>query len=634
MCKPKLLIVAVISIAVGIIGFWQSRYDVATLVLLVKTYETGERRIYVQDGNTRKSREVAYVLGDSEGAASFYAMELPRVKLESIRIPPLAAAGRYQIDGIDLEGSLVKFKWDNEMACTQQQLSGAAAEKKVCAGDAPLISLESDSSIVISSIPANSFVNPFVKRVTFALGLMLIIFFSGAFLLNVGTWTPFSAGEMSYPVRAGWLAVILLYGFQFYLLAKYAVDIPYWEEWEFFDGTALGNGLSWQWLTSQLCHQRMMAFTKLMAWINYKLFSLDFVKLKLMNYVVFGGILLAVARFNRKVQRQSFRYFPLFMLFLLSPLAYEVHVASFQSGETAVVLFSVLMLNCLVGVEAAPKSTLIFCASALAALSSLSAGLVYVIVFLVCGTIYSFSDAARRKESFSGWRNTLFAWLVLATAIVLWFLDFKKPEASWGLPEWLLPLELKFWSSYLDLVGFVFGFELESPLPGIVCLVIVLAPLAILMLDKDRRRDAATWQVATAIIGTLAVIGLLVVGRGNMSYGIKVSRYVVFGYLLIPYAAMAWWLALQNSSQRAAALTFLWCFCAAAYWNNWDFNVYRDVRQHELLNLECVAEYSHAGGEGMCSGTYLFPIGKFFDNAKKLDIHFTRQFKAPAGSTR
>jgi len=73
MCKLKLLMVAVISIAVGIIGFWQSRFDVATLVLLVKTYEKGERRIYVTDGNTRKIREVAYVLGDAEGAPSFYA---------------------------------------------------------------------------------------------------------------------------------------------------------------------------------------------------------------------------------------------------------------------------------------------------------------------------------------------------------------------------------------------------------------------------------------------------------------------------------------------------------------------------------------------------------------------------------
>jgi len=520
------------------------------------------------------------------------------------------------------------------MVCSQQQIDGVDSEKRVCAGDAPVISLASDSSIVISSIPANSFVNPFGKRLTFALGLTAIIFFSCAFLLSVGTQTPFSAGEMSYPVRATWLAVVLIYGFQLYLLAKYAVDIPYWEEWEFFDGTALGGGLSWHWLTSQLCHQRMMVFTKLMAWINYKLFSLDFVKLKVMNYVVFGGILLAVARFKRTAQGDDFKYFPLFMVFLLSPLAYEVHVASFQSGETAVVLFSVLMLNYLVGVETSLKSTLIFCASALAALSSLSAGLVYVMVFLVCGTIFSFLDAARRKESFSGWGSTLFAWLVLVTAIILWFLDFKKPEASWGLPEWLLPFEMKFWSCYLELLSFVFGFELQSLLPGIVCLAIVITPVIILMVNKEKRRDASTWQVATAIIGTLAVIGLLVVGRGNMPYGIKVSRYVIFGYLLIPYAAMAWWLALQDSRQRVAALTFLWCFCAAAYWNNWDFNVYRDVRQHELLNLECVAEYSHAGGEGMCSGTYLFPIGKFFDNARKLDIHFTRQFKAPADKSR
>jgi len=629
MCKLKLLIIVVLSIVVGIIGFWQSRYDAATLVLLVKTFEKGERSIYVADGNSRKIREVTFVLGDSEGADSFYAMELPRVRLETIRIPPLAPDGRYQIDGIKLVSSTVKYSWDNEMVCTAQQISGANAEKKICDGDAPAISSETDSSIIIS-LPADNFVNPFGKRVAVALGLALVVLFSCSFLLKAGPWIPFSSG---YAVRAAWLAVILLYGFQLYLIADYAVDIPYWEEWLFFDSAALPAGLSWQWLTSQLSHQRMMAFTKLMAWINYKLFSLDFVWLKIMNYAVFGGILLAVARFNHKVQRESFKYFPLFMIFLLSPIVSEVHAASFQSGETAVVLFSVLMLNYLVGVESSLKSTLIFCACALAALSSLSAGFVYVIVFLACGTIFSFLAAAGSKEPWPGWKNLLLAWIILGTGMVFWLIDFKKPEAVWGVPEWLLPFEIKFWDKYLNLLSYAFGFELESPLPGIVCLVIVLAPLILLMLDKDRRRDTATWQVGTAIMGTLAVIGLLVVGRGNMPIGIKVSRYVIFGYLLIPYTAIAWWLALQKSRQRAAALTLLWCFCAAAYWNNWDFRVYRDVRQHELFNLECVAEYSHAGGEGMCSGTYLFPIGKFFDSAKKLDIHFTRQFKAPSDKT-
>jgi hypothetical protein len=627
MSKKILALIAILSAAAGIFGFSQSRYEATTLVLLVKTYEKGERRIYVTDGATRKVKELVYVLGDSEGADSFYALELPRVRLESIRIPPLAKPGSYQLDGITLSGSLITYSWDNDMVCTEQASEGTAG-KKPCSSDSPVITMGADSSIAISSIPAGTFANSSGKRAAVALVAALVVFFSGVFLLGSASRVPFLSAEMPYPLRAAWLALILLYGHQLFLIATYAVDIPYYEEWEFFDGTALGSGLSWHWLTSQLCHQRMMVFTKLAAWVNYKLFSLDFVKLKIMNYAAFGGILLGVASFNRKIRGGGLPYIPCFMIFLLSPIVYEVHVASFQSGETAVVLFSVLMLNCLFGVDSSLKSTLIFCACALGALSSLSAGLVYTIVFLVCGTLYFMIEDTGQKKSPAGRRNILLVWSVLVTCIVFWFLDFKKPGPSWGLPEWLLPIELKFWSSYLTLLGYSFGFELESLLPGMICLVVVLAPLVILLLDREKRRDAASWQVATAIMGARAVIGLLVVGRGNMPYGIKVSRYVIFGNLLIPFTAMAWWLALKSGRQRAVALTMLWCFCAAAYWNNWDFRVYRDVRQLELVNLECVAEYSRTGGDGMCPGTYLFPIGRFYDSARELDVHFTRQFNA------
>jgi hypothetical protein len=485
--------------------------------------------------------------------------------------------------------------------------------------------------IQISSIPDSGFSNPFSFRVVIAVAAVIAMFI-GCFYLTQSFGKAEGGGVFTpVAVRGCWLLVVMLYLFQLLLICRYMIDIPYYEEWEFFDNSALPQGLSWQWLTHQISHQRMMLFTKFMAWLNFKLFSLDFVKLKIMNYMLFGGLIVSLVRLKiRIVGRNGFDFFPLFIVFLLSTIVYEVHIASFQSGETFVVMLSLVMIGQIIQAEPTYKGALIFSGCAVLAMYSLSAGFVYAVIFLITGTLFTVVRICNNSISRSmGLRFVILNWCLVASSIAMWIYGYKKPDAVWGVPEWLLPVEVKFWKVYLDLLSYGFGFETEHPLPGIICLIIVLTPVILLLIDRKLRWQTATWQVTTAITGTLAVIGLLAVGRGNMPFSIKVSRYAIFAYLLIPYAAIAWWLVLRTVRQRFVVLTCLWCFCAATYFNNWEFPVYRYIKQLELQNLECVENYYNNGGEGLCSGTHIFPIGIFFDNAKTLDIHFTRMFESP-----
>jgi hypothetical protein len=371
----------------------------------------------------------------------------------------------------------------------------------------------------------------------------------------------------------------------------------------------------------------MMVFTKMMAWLNFKLFSLDFIKLKIMNYAVFGCLLLAIVRFKKSVLGKRFRFFPLFMVFLLSPIVYEVHSSSFQAGETFAVFCSVLMLFLIIDTKPSWKASLGFSLCAIASMCSLSAGLVYALVFLVCDTIYTVGGVqCRRIEHSVALRCLFLRWVIVLPVSLLWFIGFKKPEATWAVAPLLLPSEGKFWEMFLNLLSFGFGFDVESILPGIVCACFLLCPVCLLVLRKESRWEQTTWQMITAIAGSLAVVALITVGRGNMGFSIKVSRYAIFGLMLIPYASMAWWLVLKSKSLRCGVLTFLWCFIVVTFWNNWDYGVYRDIRQQELLNLECVEKYNDGMDDGACPGTFVLPIDKYFDNAKALGVHFTRQF--------
>jgi hypothetical protein len=632
MIKLKLVSVIVLSLAIGTITFFHSNYDSSTLVIQATTHEAGQRYIYVEDGASGKKSRLAFEIGSAEGEASVYAIELPRIRLKSILIPPLAGTGKYQVDRITLANDSVSYQWDDNLVCMQRYLRAGLAIKEACGNNSPLLFLDKDFSINISSIPEHGFVNPISYRVAITLFLAFVVLVCGFYLLHPVAEKFRLEGFRNYMVRVAWLGVVLLYGFQLHLLWKYSIDIPYFEEWEFFDASALPGGLSWQWLNQQVSHQRMMVFTKLMAWLNYKLFSLDFVKLKIMNYAVFGCLLVAVVRLKKMVLSDGFPFFPLFMVFLLSPITYEVHAASFQAGETFAVLCSVLMLKLVISNEPSYKKSVGFSLCAVASMCSHTAGMVYALVFLLCDTLYTSANLyMKRIENAAALRDLLLRWLIVLPAILLWSLGFKKPDATiWAVPSLLLPNEGKFWEMFLNLLSFGFGFDFESPLPGIICLVMILGPICLLLKEKETRWEPATWQVLSALAGSLAVLALITVGRGNMGFSIKVPRYAIFGILLVPYVSMAWWLAVR-SRWRLGMLTILWSFVAVAFFNNWDYGVYRDIRQLEVLNLECVERYSNGSGDGICPESSALPIGNYFDNARKLGVHFTRQFASANG---
>ena len=111
---------------------------------------------------------------------------------------------------------------------------------------------------------------------------------------------------------------------------------------------------------------------------------------------------------------------------------------------------------------------------------------------------------------------------------------------------------------------------------------------------------------------------------------LKLSRYTVYITPLILFGALAWWLALKEKKALAGVLASLWIFCFAAFSDNWSYGIYRDLRQMDLASLECVEAYNNGSGDGNCPDTHGVPIGRFFENARKLKINFTRLFAPSA----
>jgi len=166
----------------------------------------------------------------------------------------------------------------------------------------------------------------------------------------------------------------------------------------------------------------------------------------------------------------------------------------------------------------------------------------------------------------------------------------------------------------------------EGFLPGVFCLLMVTLPVIILLICAETRWKASTWRVVTLIIALLAVLVSVSMGRGFIGYP-KESRYVELGFLLIPGTALAWWLAMKNDFYRTVILVSLWLICAALMWCDSTFDAYRMFQQKKLFSLRSIAAYYSGMGNGICRVTFPKPIGPYLEQAKQLEVRFTRMYQ-------
>jgi hypothetical protein len=358
-----------------------------------------------------------------------------------------------------------------------------------------------------------------------------------------------------------------------------------------------------------------------MAWLNLKFFGLNFKIQNMINLAMFAGLLAAVAVFKNKVLgSKNFEYFPLFMIFLLSPIIWENHLWAFQSQFHLVLLFSILMLYRSYHVELSVKSAILFSLYAVLAIFSFSAGVIFVATYLLCMTVYIVAGIkGNRVERTAGWRFLLIVCGICVISIYLWSFGYEAPE--WPRPK-AFPTDFKFWEYFFNIISFGFGFKKMQILPGVVSLLLVTFPPIILLIKKESRWQPSTWLVLSAILGILVVLSAVSVGRAWI-YPSKTSRYAEIGFLLIPYAALGWWLVMKEGPKRIVMLSSLWIFCLMSYSQDLSTYSYAEFKQINLYDLECIEDYYAGVGNGICQGR---TTAADLDRAKNSGVNFARQF--------
>lgn len=609
-----------------------------TLIILAKSLEVGTGRILIEPVGTGKSISKSFQIKDATGNQSIYVVELPAMSVKSLQVLPVANVGSYAVDRIMLTGDEISYRWDSDGVCTQKLRRTVSQPEDVCSGEFPELSVKSDGSIVITSITERGMFRSKSERGGLA-AISALLFALAVFWLKAAL--PSGQGcewRRLFCSRVLWLTVFALIGYQFSLIYRYSVDVPYFDEWVYFKSGALINGLNLKWLFSFHFEHRIV-FTYLLAWLNLKLFHLNFVVQTIFNFFIFIGLLLLFYQFLRKYfTKEGSLFLPAFMIFLLSPLNWENHIWGFQSQIHLGLLFSIIALQFAFDLKKLLRATFIFTVFTLFAIYSFSSGLVLALVCLIIRSIYlGISIKDKLIGSVAGYISIATGWVLVGVGVGFWFKGYFEPGRGAllkimgepgnyyygyldpGTLPLTLPSQKEFWVFFMNVLSLGFGFESENVVPGVVILFITIAPTIMLLTDCKRRSEAYTWQLIAII--TFLILTLAAISMGRAGYSLsKHSRYAEFGMFLIPAVSAAWWVVLRSARGKILFLSVFWIACFVSFADHWSADKYLEMKQIKLSMKDSIENYYRGVGDGY----FMEANPEALDNARKLGVSFTK----------
>lgn len=423
------------------------------------------------------------------------------------------------------------------------------------------------------------------------------------------------------------LVCVGLYTFHFRIMYKYAVNIPYMDDWNMFGGDDHPASIDLSWLYAQYNEHRM-ATTKILVWLQFQLNGWNYVGHLVLNYFIYGLFLICLIWFARRVIAIVPTWVVLaFVIFMLSPMNWFNHFMGMQSAFHFYLIFFFIACASLFDQKQRTRSLLIGGLASVLAIYSLASGVVSSLVLLFVFCFYKgmrAHNAVSREERRREVIQLMLVVGIVGTALITWAVGYVKPAY---FPEIVYPFSLRFWTFYLNLVALGFGIQRISTMAGVVCLLIVLIPMGGGIWRSKRDLSSAPWASYVAVLGILANLASVSTGRSAFNvYMGKTVWYTEFGMPLILLSVCNWVLFLRNRrSLKTTALIGLWLFCFTTFAHSWDFGVYKRESAKRLEGVRCAEAYYQGVGDGVCTTIFsTVSIAPFLEQAKRLNASFYR----------
>lgn len=400
--------------------------------------------------------------------------------------------------------------------------------------------------------------------------------------------------------------VTVLYAIHFAFICRFAVDVPYVDEWD--ELPSASGGLSEFW---QQHNEHRIVFTKIQTYLLFLLNGWDIRLHILINFVIFGFMLVLLYKLFVSLwpKNQNKALLALSFAPLLSPLLSENHEWAFQSQFHFFIIFGLLAL--IFFLKERPKLALLFC---FASMVSFSAGVIFCTVIVVSrGVLWSMDRHYKR----AGW---IFLWLAV-------FLDLSSIGYANEVKPWprVFPGDLRFWEYFFSSVALGLGITGKQFFLSLLAATAVGSCLLLNFL-KFRRGEIKPeiYSIDCAyVLSVLGALAAIAVGRAGLGGDTsKASRYAEIALLLTPWTVLSL-SRLKNPRWSYAAVAILFFVHAPQFKF---YRVYAKSNASRLEGLRCVGEYykNPEAHSGLCPTIYPAVAKDRFDRARENSLHFYR----------
>ena len=422
------------------------------------------------------------------------------------------------------------------------------------------------------------------------------------------------------------LVCVGVFLFHFNVVRKYAVNIPYYDDWAMFAGDSHPASLDLPWLYAQHNEQRT-ATAKLFVWLQFQLNGWNIRTHYLIAFVTYG-VFLAFLTWAARKWAADFPAWVIvsFIVFLLSPIIWLVHFMAYASVCFFWIFGFLVSAYLLFDNPQRWPALIVGCLASIAATYSAAFGFVTSFVLLLVFSLFKcvrLRELADKRARVRELGQLLMVALLIGGALATWVIGFQKPLYH---PPLVFPYRRAFWSFFLNLVAFSFGVDWGSTKLGVFCLLIVLAPICGCVWKQRGKLSTAQWATFAVVTAILADLSVIAIGRAAFDVSIlapNLSGYASLGMPLIILAIVNWSIFFRDKKMlRIGSIAALWVFCLIAFHDNWDFDIYRNQSTLRMTGMRCVRTYYQQIGPGLCPTIYPFPLAPFLDQAKRLNASF------------
>jgi len=417
---------------------------------------------------------------------------------------------------------------------------------------------------------------------------------------------------------------VALYVTQLVCVIVYAVDIPFWDEWEAFNkGGFLVNQTVSQ-LFAQHNEHRIVT-TKLLTLALYYLDGWNLVTHQTVNFLVYGILILAAVSVTKKAARQMpWPVLLCFVVFMLSDISWENHTWGFQSQFHFALLFLFLSGLSLFDENQSWPKALAGALFLVLTIYSFSSGVIESFVMFAGYAVFKITrETTDRTKDFL---QLATIGLIVSGAIGLFFVGYVKPEST----AYTLPYQKLFWTYLLNLLSGGLGYKVDNILPGTILLFFVLIPGIGIIKQNGKGMSSRKWMLMITTFSILAALVTISMGRAGYGKGqSKASRYSEIIIMLVPLSVALWWLFLN---ERRKLLNYLaigfWVFCGFGLSRSWNFpKLYGGIRVQRVQARDCVQNYYLNGGSANCPTAYPAPIADRLEFGRDLPLSFIRKMQ-------